>query len=171
MPVPQPVIATTYGVLAQMLKDLCLSNAAVKTVRIGPLSSVEMPYSDDGVTTNSYKYPAIHFVPQLATMNGRSTDFEFDMIVMDLAKDNLGLDTTVHSETLEITRDLLSKFVLTDWNEFRYFVKLPTTATPFIENFQNSVAGWTTRFTVEAITPLNLCDAPFITPNNFSPGN
>jgi hypothetical protein len=171
MPVPQPVIATTYGVLAKVLTDLCYSNAAVKTVRIGPLSSVEMPYSDDPITKNSYKYPYIHFVPQLATMNGRSTEFEFEMIVMDLAKDNLNLDITVHSETLEITRDILSKFVLTDWNQFRYNVKLPSTAVPFVENFQNSVAGWTTRFVVEAMTPLNLCDAPFITPNDFSPGN
>lgn len=171
MPVPQPVIATTYGVLAQMLYDLCYSNAAIKTVRIGPLSSVEMPYADDPVTKNSFKYPYVHFVPQLAEMNGRSTVFEFDMIVMDLAKDNLGLDITVHSETLEITRDLLSKFVLTDWNQFRYNVKLPSSATPFVENFQNNVAGWTTRLMVEAITPLNLCDAPFITPNNTSPAN
>jgi hypothetical protein len=121
-----------------------------------------MPYADDEVTQNSYKYPAVHFVPQQAVMNGRSTVFEFDMIVMDLAKDNLGLDTTVHSETLEITRDLLSKFVLTDWTEFRYALELPATATPFIESFQNSVAGFTTRLQIEAITPLNLCDAPFI---------
>ncbi len=157
-----PPVATTYGVLCQMLKDLCLSNMAIKTVRIGPVSSIEIPYADDEVTQNSYKYPAVHFVPQQAVMNGRSTVFEFDMIVMDLAKDNLGLDTTVHSETLEITRDLLSKFVLTDWTEFRYALELPATATPFIESFQNSVAGFTTRLQIEAITPLNLCDAPFI---------
>ena len=163
MPVTPPV-ATTYGVLCKALEDLCYSNQAIKTVRIGPVSSIEMPYSDDPVTKNSFKYPYVHFVPYQAEMNGRSTDFEFDMIVMDLAKDNLGLDNTVHSETLEITRDLLSKFNLTTWNEFRYFAKLPTTATPFIENFQNNVAGWTTRLSIEAITPLNLCDAPFINP-------
>jgi len=157
-----PPVATTYGVLCQMLKDLCLSNMAIKTVRIGPVSSIEMPYADDEVTQNSYKYPAVHFVPMSADMNGRSTIFEFSMIVMDLAKDNLGLDNTVHSETLEISRDLMSKFILTDWTEFRYSLELPATATPFIENFQNSVAGWTTRFQIEAITPLNLCEAPFI---------
>lgn len=157
-----PPVATTYGVLCKMLQDLCLSNMAIKTVRIGPVSSIEMPYSDDEVTQNSYKYPAVHFVPMSADMNGRSTIFEFSMIVMDLAKDNLGLDNTVHSETLEISRDLMSKFILTDWTQFRYNLELPATATPFIENFQNSVAGWTTRFQVEAITPLNLCDAPFI---------
>lgn len=152
-----------------MLQDLCYSNLAIKTVRIGPLSSVEMPYSDDPITKNSYKYPYVHFVPQLATMNGRSTEFEFDMIVMDLAKDNLNLETTVHSETLEITRDLLSKFVLTTWNQFRYNAKMPCQAVPFVENFQNNVAGWTTRLKIEAMTPLNLCDAPFIDPNDFSP--
>lgn len=160
-----PVIATTYGVLADALKQLCLSNMAVKTVRIGPLSSVGIETAEDPITTNSYKYPYIHFIPQPALMNGRSTIFEFDMIVCDLAKDSLGLDTTVHSSTLEITRDILAKFNLTTWNEFRYNIVLPATAVPFIENFQNNEAGWTTRIQIEAMTPLNLCDAPFVIGN------
>lgn len=159
------VYATTYSKLISALKELALSDMAVKSFRVGPASDIEIAMkSDDAQQQNSFKYPYVHLIPVNAVMNGRSTIFSFDMVIMDLAKDEIDLETRVHSSTLEITRDLLAKFNLTTWNEFRYNVQLPATTTPFVEGYLNSVAGWTTQLNVEAITPLNLCDAPFITP-------
>ena len=157
------VYATTYSKLISALKELALSNLAIKSFRVGPLSDVEIAMkSDDPQAQNSFKYPYVHLVPVNAVMNGRSTIFSFDMIIMDLAKDQIDLETTVHSSTLEITRDIMAKFNQTTWTEFRYNIQLPTTTTPFVEGYLNSVAGWTTQLNVEAITPLNLCDAPFV---------
>ena len=157
------VYATTYSTLITALRDLALSDIAVKSFRVGPASDIEISMkSDDPQQQNSFKYPYIHLVPGPATMNGRSTLFTFDMVVMDLAKDEIDLETRIHSSTLEITRDLLAKFRLTTWNEFRFNVTLPATTTPFVEGYLNSVAGWTTQLSVEAITPLDLCNAPFI---------
>ena len=157
------VYATTYSKLISALKELALSNLAIKSFRVGPLSDVEIAMkSDDQQAQNSFKYPYVHLVPVNATMNGRSTIFSFDMIIMDLAKDQIDLETTVHSSTLEITRDIMAKFNQTTWTEFRYNIQLPATTTPFVEGYLNSVAGWTTQLNVEAITPLNLCDAPFV---------
>lgn len=157
------VYATTYSTLITALRDLALSDIAVKSFRVGPASDIEISMqSDDPQQQNSFKYPYIHLVPGPATMNGRSTLFTFDMVVMDLAKDEIDLETRIHSSTLEITRDLLAKFRLTTWNEFRFNVTLPATTTPFVEGYLNSVAGWTTQLSVEALTPLNLCDAPFV---------
>ena len=157
------VYATTYSKLISALKELALSNLAIKSFRVGPLSDVEIAMkSDDPQAQNSFKYPYVHLVPVNATMNGRSTIFSFDMIIMDLAKDQIDLETTVHSSTLEITRDIMAKFNQTTWTEFRYNIQLPATTTPFVEGYLNSVCGWTTQLNVEAITPLNLCDSPFI---------
>ena len=157
------VYATTYSKLIAALKELALSNLAIKSFRVGPLSDVEIAMKDDDPQRqNSFKYPYVHLVPVNAVMNGRSTIFSFDMIIMDLAKDEIDLETTVHSSTLEITRDILAKFNQTTWTEFRYNIQLPTTGTPFVEGYLNSVAGWTTQLNVEAITPLDLCNAPFV---------
>ena len=157
------VYATTYSKLISALKELALSNLAIKSFRVGPTSDIEIAMkSDDPQAQNSFKYPYVHLVPVNAVMNGRSTIFSFDMIIMDLAKDQIDLETTVHSSTLEITRDILAKFNQTTWTEFRYNIQLPATTTPFVEGYLNSVAGWTTQLNVEAITPLNLCDAPFV---------
>ena len=157
------VYATTYSKLISALKELALSNLAIKSFRVGPLSDVEIAMKDDDAQKqNSFKYPYVHLVPVNAVMNGRSTIFSFDMIIMDLAKDQIDLETTVHSSTLEITRDIMAKFNQTTWTEFRYNIQLPATTTPFVEGYLNSVAGWTTQLNVEAITPLDLCHAPFI---------
>jgi hypothetical protein len=157
------VYATTYSKLIAALKELALSDMAVKSFRVGPTSDIEIAMkSDDPQAQNSFKYPYVHLVPVNATMNGRSTIFSFDMVIMDLAKDEIDLETTVHSSTLEITRDILAKFNQTTWTEFRYNIQLPTTTTPFVEGYLNSVAGWTTQLNIEAITPLDLCNAPFV---------
>ena len=157
------VYATTYSKLISALKELALSNLAIKSFRVGPLSDVEIAMkSDDQQAQNSFKYPYVHLVPVNAVMNGRSTIFSFDMVIMDLAKDEIDLETRVHSSTLEITRDILAKFNQTTWTEFRYNIQLPATTTPFVESYLNSVCGWTTQLNVEAITPLDLCHAPFI---------
>ena len=157
------VYATTYSKLISALKELALSNLAIKSFRVGPTSDIEIAMkSDDPQAQNSFKYPYVHLVPVNATMNGRSTIFSFDMVIMDLAKDEIDLETRVHSSTLEITRDIMAKFNQTTWTEFRYNIQLPATTTPFVEGYLNSVAGWTTQLNVEAITPLNLCDAPFV---------
>lgn len=156
------ITGTTYGVLISTLKDLCLSNKAVKSVRVGPISSIEIPTADSVQTDqNSFNYPYIHFVPSTATLNGRQTDFGFSMIVMDLAKDDLDLEAKVQSQCLEIGRDIIAKFKMTSWTTFRYDMILPINAVPFTENFQNSVSGWTFEIKITAVTPLDLCSAPF----------
>jgi hypothetical protein len=104
---------------------------------------------------------AVHLVPSTAEMNGQSTKFEFDMVVFDLCKDDLELQVITQSQCLEVTRDIISKFNLTDWVGFRYNIQLPTTSMVFDEAFVNSVAGYTTRIIVEAISPFTLCENPF----------
>jgi len=86
--------------------------------------------------------------------------FDFDLIVMDLSKDKLGLEERTQSNMLEITRDTISKYTLTSWNTWRFNMELPVNSTPFVEGFKNSVSGWTSQIKIEAITPLSNCENP-----------
>lgn len=155
------MVGSIYEILIKDLRALCLSHKAVKSFRVGDISSIEQPTGNDGANTNSYEYTAVHLVPSTAQMNGQSTKFEFDMVVFDLCKDDLDLQVVTQSQCLEITRDIISKFNLTDWNGFRYNIQLPTTSMVFDESFVNSVAGYTTRIVVEVISPFTLCENPF----------
>ena len=155
------MVGSIYEILIRDLKALCLSHKDVKSFRVGDISAIEQPTGNDGTFTNSYDYVAIHLVPTSAQMNGQSTKFEFEMVVFDLCKDDLELQVITQSQCLEITRDIISKFNLTDWKGFRYNIELPTTSMVFDESFINSVAGYTTRIVIEAVSPFTLCENPF----------
>jgi hypothetical protein len=153
------VYSSTYRNVVKSLGDLILAHPAVKTFRVGPPSDIEMPTD----TKPEIKYPYVHLVPQPAVLNGRSTIFDFDMVVMDLAKDTEELETFAQSAMLEITRDIIAQYTNTTWDQWRFNLEMPVTSTPFVENFVNSVSGWTSQIRIEAITPISNCENPVTT--------
>lgn len=150
------VYSSTYRDVVESLRKSIESHPGVKTFRVGPPSSIEMPDNEKP----NIKYPYVHLVPQNALISGGGTIFDFDLIVMDLAKDKLGLEERTQSSMLEITRDIIAKYTLTSWTTWRFNLEMPINTVPFTENFLNSVSGWTTQIKIEAIAPLNNCDNP-----------
>ena len=151
-----PVYSSKYRDVIETLRKIIESHPAVRTFRVGPPSTIEMPTDEKP----EIKYPYVHLVPQPAILGAASTLFDFDLIVMDLAKDQLGKEERTQSAMLEITRDIIAYFTRTTWDQFRFNLKLPITATPFVEEFQNSAAGWTSQIQIEAMTPLSNCENP-----------
>lgn len=151
------VYSSTYKNVVEAMRDLCDSHPAIKTFRCGPASMIEIPTEDQKV---SAKYPYVMLIPQPATISQNATVYDFDLVVMDLAKDKLDLEERTHSNTMEILRDILAKYKLTTWKDFRYNVNLPAVATPFFEGYKNSCCGWTVQLQIEAITPLDNCNNP-----------
>lgn len=149
--------SSTYRDVVLALQGIILSHPLVKTFRIGPFSSVEMP----DTVLPEVTYPYVHLIPQPAMINKQSTLFDFDMIIMDLVdQSQLELQIRAQSQMLEITKDIISKYVMTDWGSVRYNIILPVTSTPFTERFLNDVSGWTTQISIEALTPMGLCNNP-----------
>ena len=157
-----PVYSSKYRDVIETLRTIIESHPAVRTFRVGPPSTIEMPTDE----TPAIKYPYVHLCPQPATIDGSNTTFDFDLIVMDLAKDKLGLEERTQSAMLEITRDIISYFTRTTWDQFRFNMTLPITSTPFVEEFQNSCAGWTSQIQIVAMTPLSNCENP-VMGNNY----
>ena len=153
---PTQVYSSTYRNVVESLRAAIESHPGVRTFRVGPPSSIEMP--DEAKP--EIKYPYVHLVPQGAQISGGGTMYDFDLIVMDLAKDKLGLEERTQSNMMEITRDILAKYTLTAWETWRFNIEMPVNSTPFTENFKNSVSGWTSQIKIEAIAPLSNCENP-----------
>lgn len=153
------VIAQTYRDVVQQMRAICSNHPAIMTFRVGPASMIEIPTQDQ---PTSAKYPYVMLIPQPASLDGRSTQFDFDLVVMDLAKDVLDLEETIHSSTMEILRDILSAYTMTKWATLDYNITLPVVATPFVEGYNNSVAGWTAQISIEAKSPFDKCNNPII---------
>ncbi|CAB4134683.1 hypothetical protein UFOVP643_17 [uncultured Caudovirales phage] len=153
------VIAQTYRDVVQQMRTICSNHPAIETFRVGPASMIEIPTQDQ---PTSAKYPYVMLIPQPASLDGRSTQFDFDLVVMDLAKDVLDLEETIHSSTMEILRDILAAYTMTKWATINYNLSLPVVATPFVEGYNNSVAGWTAQISIEAKSPFDHCNNPII---------
>jgi hypothetical protein len=60
-----------------------------------------------------------------------------------------------------IMQDIFSKIILTSPSEVDWDVETPINITPFVEKFNNNLAGWTAEINVLLMSPFNLCDAAF----------
>ena len=152
------IVAQTYKDVVTQFKEICALHPAIETFRVGPADMIEIATKEG--PQSSYKYPYVHLVPQPAILDGRSTQFDFDLVVMDLAKDQIDLEENIHNNTMEILRDILASYSMTTWNTIDYNIVLPVTATPFTAGYNNSVSGWTAQFQVIAKSPFDNCNNP-----------
>jgi len=146
--------SSTYYETIQSVKTTVEAHPAVETFRVGPISYIELP---DSILPN-IKYPYVHLVAQPSILGNATTVFEFDMIIMDLVDaENLDNQVRQQSQMLEIGRDIIAKYTMTDWGTMRFNIDLPCTVTPFVERFINDVSGWTFQLRITALTPLANC--------------
>ncbi|MCK9308690.1 MAG: hypothetical protein M0P99_00275 [Candidatus Cloacimonetes bacterium] len=147
-------MADTYYSVINSFRSIIESHPAVQSFRIGPISSVELPDNE----LPNITYPYIHLVAQPSTLGMSTTIFEFDMIIMDLVDaEDLDLQIRAQSQMLEIGRDIIAKYTMTDWGTYRFNISMPLRITPFVERFINDVSGWTFQVRIEALTPLDNC--------------
>jgi hypothetical protein len=55
----------------------------------------------------------------------------------------------------------MSKIILTSWDEVGIAVETPITMTPFQEDYNNNLTGWTWEINVIVRSPFDLCNAAF----------
>lgn len=154
---PAPI--STYKEVIDLFRSICTSQLAVKQFTVGQLSDIDVQTD----TAPFVRYPLVFMIPQQSSMDrfGKVL-LGFSFMVMDIAKNNdeqLTIDT--HNNTFLIMQDIFSKFVLTDWLTVGANIDTPIYITPFVERFNNNLAGWSAEISVEIQSPFTLCDAAF----------
>jgi hypothetical protein len=158
MPLANSGPIKTYKEFIEYFENLCASHIGIEQFGVGELSDID-------VQTNSktpVKYPLVFLVPQQSSMdrNGKMI-LGFSLIVADIAKNHEDLKVNTHNNTLMIMQDLFSRIVLTDWETVDINLETPVNIVPFVERFNNNLAGWTAEINVELKSPFDLCAAPF----------
>jgi hypothetical protein len=125
----------------------------------------------DNTTYNSPIYPLLYVVPNDVQQLIGYTNYTFDLIVADIIERDLSNQIDVLSDTEEILTDIISQFRLSvtqslgNFNN-EYYLDENITETPFIEQYDDLLGGWTATISVMVKMALNRCDAPF---DNFIP--
>jgi len=158
MPLPNSGPIKTYKELIEYFQTLCSQHIAVEQFGVGELSDIDVQTN----TKTPVKYPLVFMVPQQSSLDrfGKMT-LGFSLIVADIAKNQELLQIDTHNETLMIMQDLLSRIVLTDYETVDINLETPVNITPFLERFNNNLAGWTAEINIEVKSPFDLCSAAF----------
>jgi hypothetical protein len=152
------VTPTTYKQLIDAFEQICLSQMSVKHFQVGELSDVDIQTN----TETFQRYPFVFLIPRASSMDrfGKMV-LGFSLIVADIAKNEEDLQRNTHNNTLMIMQDIFSKIILTPPSEVDWDVETPIRMVPFVEKFNNNLAGWTAEINVLLMSPFNLCDAAF----------
>jgi hypothetical protein len=111
-------------------------------------------------------YPLMFVVPNTATQELQYMTYEFNVIVADIIERDLDNMIDVLSDTNQILDDIISQFRLSVTNSLgnfnqNYYLDDAVTCIPFIEAYQDLLAGWSGTFRIKIMTPLDRCDAAF----------
>lgn len=149
---------SSFKSVVEYIRELSLSHLNVKQFTFGQLSDLDIETN----TQNPTRYPLVMLIPRRADLDaGGKAEFSFALSVQDITNYNLNVEEDQLNTTFMIMQDLLSRIRQTTWNEVEVFLEVPVTCRPFMESFNNNLAGWSAEIVLEVKNPFNNCDAAF----------
>ena len=148
----------TYKLLVELFQSICLSHMAVKQFQVGELSDLDIQNFEH----TFQRFPICFMIPRTSLMDrfGKMT-LGFTFMVADIAVNEEDLQINTHNSTLMIMQDIFSKIIMTTWSEVDIELETPIVFSPFVEAYNNNLAGWSAEINVIIKSPFNLCDAAF----------
>ena len=150
---------SSFKSVVEYLRTLSLSHLNVKQFTFGQLSDLDIETN----TQNPTQYPLVMLIPRRADLDaGGKVEFSFALSVQDITNYDLQVQEDQLNTTFMILQDLLSRMRQTTWGDVEVYLRVPVTARPFVESFNNNLSGWSAEIVVEVKNPFNNCDAAFV---------
>lgn len=148
----------SYKELIKAFETIALSQLAVKHFQVGEISDVDIQTDKDPFQ----RYPMVFLIPRPSSMDrfGKML-LGFTMIVADIAKNEEDLQVNIHNNTLMIMQDIFSKVIMSPASQVDWEIETPIRMVPFVERFNNNLAGWSAEINVQINSPFDLCNAAF----------
>lgn len=149
---------SSFKSVVEYLRTLSLSHLQVKQFTFGQESDLDVETNKQTPT----QFPLVGLVPTRADFDeGGAVEFSFTLSVQDISVNDLDIEEDTLNTTFMILQDLLSRIRQTKWVDVDVFVQTPIVARPFVESFNNNLAGWSAEVVFEVRNPFNNCDAAF----------
>ena len=150
----------TYKQIVDRIKEVVFAHKMLVDFGYGGLTDIKTrsENSDNKGHDEDADYPYVFLNPTNHTRTGQAITYRFNMIVMEMAKNDSEV-LEIQSNCQQYIDDILAqlRFGYTDQVDLTLNVSL----TPFKERFQDTVAGMTATLEIVVPTPLNQCIAPF----------
>lgn len=150
----------TYKELVDTLKQIAFDHQMIVDFGYGELSDIKVKTEDNQAQNDEADYPYMFLNPGQHTRTQNSITYSFNLIMMDMAKDDdYNSDVVrVQSECQQYIDDVLAELY---FENDSVDVELTVNLTPFKERFQDNVAGMTASLDIVVPLGLNRCIAPF----------
>lgn len=148
-----------FYLLTEKIKDTLLSDLNVNTVTTGDITEVDL--------NKQTIFPLSHMIVNNVTSSENTLGFNISILAMDIvdqSKDEvtdifLGNDNEqdVLNTQLAVLNKLVQKLRIGQLHRDLYQVLGDVTLEPFMDRFENQVAGWTATFDVIIQNDINVC--------------
>lgn len=145
--------------ITQTIKDALLSDVNVNTVTTGDITEVDL--------SKQTIFPLSHILINSATQNEQTLVFSISILTMDIvdvSKDAttdifLGNDNLhdVLNTQLAVINKVIQKLRMGTLYRDKYQVDGAVNCEPFLDRFENQIAGWTSTFDVMIENDIPIC--------------
>lgn len=149
--VPASVNKVTYYQIIQDLKGLSDAHEQINSFGFGDITQLTM----DIETKQSPIYTKLYVVPSDTILDQNQLTYNFQVIVADRLKDDYSNQRDVMNDTLEIMKDVFTFLYLSEYES-----EWDATVEPFLERFEDVLAGWTMSLTLTQPFDYNRCNVP-----------
>ena len=151
----------TYKQIVDLFKSAALNHLMIQDFGYGQLSDIKTRNeSQDGDQEVDYPYAFLN--PTTHQRQQSTVTYQFNLIMMDMARDEEGdkYDNflQIQSDCQQYIDDIVSQL----WNtSTKPDIQLTMTYTPFVERFQDELAGMTAAISIQVPITINNCIAPY----------
>lgn len=147
-----------YYQITEALESAASGNDMINQVSWGNIFDVDFRKQD--------MYPLAHIITGNATLQERTINYEFDLLVMDIVdyskeeKDLIEgnmMKQDIYHRTLAAISEILASFRRGDQYDAYFRLANDPIAEPFDEDMEANVCGWKITLEIEAINPNNIC--------------
>jgi hypothetical protein len=151
LPTPQEIFYVNYKQLLGDIQNLANNHPQVNSYGYGDLTELTVDLN----TKLSPVYPKVYAIPQDTILDQNQLTYNFQIIVADRLNEDYSNQRDLMNDTLEICKDLFTKLYLSEYQS-----QWNASVEPFLERFDDILAGWTMNITLTQPFDYNRCVLP-----------
>ena len=156
----------TYHKIIDFMQSVQEASPRIKSFGHG-----DIVYFSQTLTGGTATYPYMFVTPMSISNAENTTQYQLNVIFGDIVNTDLSNEIDVVSDMSLEARNLLSQIWRVSLFNDVADVQLPTTATPFLERFNDHVGGVSLDLVITVMEDMNACemyDLPTPTPTNIN---
>jgi len=150
---------TGFYDLINKIKDALIAEPFVNTVTYGSLDDIDL--------NKQTIFPLSHIIVNDATISTNTVEFSISVLSMDVVDESkkettddfIGNDNEqdVLNTQLAVQNRLIALLQRGDLYKDKYQIEAEVTCEPFVDRFENKLAGWVSTFNVVTTNEMTVC--------------